>query len=128
MSGLEKQVKFGKDGLVPCVAQDAATGQVLMLAYMNEESFRLTMETGIVHYWSRSRGKLWKKGESSGHVQKLHELRLDCDNDAVLVKIEQIGGAACHTGMRSCFYKKAADGALVEDGVKVFDPDKVYGG
>ena len=92
-------------GLVPAVAQDAATGEILMLAYMNRESFAKTVETGEVHYWSRSRRELWHKGGGrSGRVQKVKELRLDCDLDAVLIKIEQVGGVACHTGRRSCFH------------------------
>jgi phosphoribosyl-AMP cyclohydrolase len=114
-------------GLVPAIAQDYETGEVLMLAYLNEESWRLTLETGIVHYWSRSRNKLWKKGESSGNVQHVREIRVDCDDDTVVLRVEQIGGAACHTGFRSCFYRVVKDGALVEDGERVFDPDDVYG-
>ena len=114
-------------GLVPAIAQDAETGEVLMMAYVNAESWRLTLETGIVHYWSRSRGQLWKKGESSGNVQEVAEIRVDCDNDCVLLKVRQIGEAACHTGYRSCFYRVIRDGALVTDGRKVVDPEKVYG-
>jgi phosphoribosyl-AMP cyclohydrolase len=116
-----------QDGLVPAVAQDWETGDVLMLAYMNREAFELTKQTGIVHYWSRSRSSMWKKGESSGNVQRVKEIRVDCDNDCVLVKVEQVGGAACHTGYRSCFYQKVAGDEFVVDGVKVFDPDEVYG-
>jgi phosphoribosyl-AMP cyclohydrolase len=114
-------------GLIPAIAQDEATGEVLMLAYMNQESWNLTLETGVVHYWSRSRQKLWKKGESSGNVQKVCEIRIDCDEDAVVIKVEQIGDAACHTGYRSCFYRVIRDGELVDDGVQVFNPDEVYG-
>jgi phosphoribosyl-AMP cyclohydrolase len=114
-------------GLVPAIAQDYETGEVLMLAYMNDESWKLTLETGIVHYWSRSRGKLWKKGESSGNVQKVREIRVDCDDDTVVIKVDQIGGAACHTGYRSCFYRVIRDGELAVDGERVFDPDEVYG-
>ncbi len=91
------------DGLVPAVAQDYKTGEILMVAFMNKEAFELTLKTGIVHYWSRSRKQLWKKGESSGNVQEVKEIRIDCDNDCVLLKINQIGDAACHTGYRSCF-------------------------
>jgi phosphoribosyl-AMP cyclohydrolase len=116
------------DGLVPAVAQDADTGEVLMVAFMNREAWELTVRTGIVHYWSRSRGKLWKKGESSGHVQEVRELRLDCDADCVLARVHQRGGAACHTGYRSCFYTVVEDGATRVDGVRVFDPATVYGG
>jgi phosphoribosyl-AMP cyclohydrolase len=93
-------------GLVPVIAQDYQTGEVLMLAYMNEEAFNKTLETGKVHYFSRSRNKLWLKGEQSGHFQILKEMFIDCDEDAILVKIEQVGGIACHTGNRSCFYRK----------------------
>ena len=116
------------DGLVPAVAQDADTGEVLMVAFMNREAWQLTVRTGIVHYWSRSRGKLWKKGESSGHVQEVRELRLDCDADCVLAKVHQRGGAACHTGYRSCFYTVVENGTTRVDGVRVFDPATVYGG
>ena len=103
------QPDFGPDfskGLVPAIAQDAATGEVLMLAYMNEEAWKRTLETGEAHYWSRSRKELWHKGGTSGNVQKVLSIRLDCDSDTVLLKIEQIGGAACHTGRRSCFYRE----------------------
>ncbi|MDR2386059.1 MAG: phosphoribosyl-AMP cyclohydrolase [Deltaproteobacteria bacterium] len=93
-------------GLVPAVAQDANTGEILMLAYMNRESYQKTLETGQVHYWSRSRKELWHKGGSSGHVQIVKEIYLDCDFDAIVVKIEQVGGVACHTGKRSCFHYK----------------------
>ena len=115
------------DGLVPVIAQDYKDGEVLMMAYMNKESWDLTLETGIVHYWSRSRSTLWKKGESSGNVQEVKEIRVDCDNDCILIKVNQIGDAACHMGYRSCFYRKVDDKDLVIDGLKVFDPDTVYG-
>ena len=111
-----------KDGLVHVVVQDVSTNEVLMCAYMNEEAFGLTLETNIAHYWSRSRKKLWKKGESSGHLQKVHEILIDCDCDDLLLRVEQIGGA-CHTGYRSCFYRKI-DGEVV--GEKVFEPSDVY--
>ncbi len=121
-------VAFDKaGGLVPVIAQDWQTGEVLMLAYMNSEAWDKTLETGKVHYWSRSRQKLWLKGESSGHVQRVREIFVDCDSDTILVKVEQLGGAACHTGHRSCFYRKVEDGALVTVGEKVFDPEEVYG-
>lgn len=118
---LLENLKLDK-GLIVAIAQDYKTGEVLMCAYMNPEAVKKTLETGIVHYWSRSRGKLWKKGESSGHLQKVKEILVDCDADALLLKIEQIGGA-CHTGYRSCFYRRA-DGEIV--GEKVFEPEKVY--
>lgn len=114
-------------GLVPAVVQDAETGEVLMLAYMNEEAFRRTLETGKAWFYSRSRDKYWMKGESSGHVQEVREVRVDCDADAVLLKVCQVGGAACHTGHRSCFYRRVQDGAFVEEGERVFDPEGVYG-
>jgi phosphoribosyl-AMP cyclohydrolase len=109
--------------LRPAIAQDYETGEVLMLAYMDDEALRLTRETGTAHYWSRSRGKLWKKGESSGHEQLVKEILIDCDEDTILLKVEQIGGA-CHTGYRSCFYR-TIDGDVV--GTKVFDPEDAYG-
>lgn len=106
---------FNADGLIAAIAQDAATGEVLMLAWMNAEALKLTLETGRVTYWSRSRKALWTKGETSGHTQRLVEARIDCDQDAILLRIEQTG-AACHTGARSCFYRTvSADGALVRD-------------
>lgn len=114
-------------GLVPAIAQDAATGEVLMLAYMNEEAWRRTLATGEAHYWSRSRGELWHKGGTSGHVQKVHSIRLDCDSDTILLRIEQIGGAACHTGRRSCFYREWREGTVSECSPVIFDPRAVYG-
>lgn len=107
----------------PAIAQDYQTGEVLMLAYMNDEALRLTRETGKAHYWSRSRGKLWRKGEESGHEQRVKEILIDCDEDTILLKVEQIGGA-CHTGYRSCFYR-TIDGDVV--GEKVFEPEEAYG-
>jgi phosphoribosyl-AMP cyclohydrolase len=121
------KLKYDANGLVPAVAQDAATGEVFMLAYMNEEAFRQTVETGYATYYSRSRRKLWAKGETSGNRQRVLELYLDCDLDAVLMKIEQIGGAACHTGFRSCFSWVLRKDEWAEDGVKVFDPREKYG-
>lgn len=103
------------DGLVPAVAQDWATGEVLMVAFMNEEAWRLTLATGVMHYWSRSRRSLWKKGETSGHVQEVKELRVDCDADCVVARVVQVGGSACHTGRRSCFYRVVDGEALRED-------------
>jgi phosphoribosyl-AMP cyclohydrolase len=122
------KLDFEKDGgLIPAIAQDAETGDVLMLAYINEESWNETLKSGCATYWSRSRSKLWKKGEESGNVQKIKEILVDCDNDAVVFKIEQVGGAACHTGYRSCFYTKVVgdDTEIVSE--KVFNPDDVYG-
>ena len=120
-------LKFGSDGLIPAIAQDAASGEVLMVAWMNPESFARTVETGEAHYWSRSRKKLWHKGEESGNVQKVKEIRTDCDKDVLLLKVEQIGGAACHTGMRSCFSWVLRKGQWAEDGVKVFEQEEKYG-
>lgn len=113
-------------GLVPVIAQDWETGEILMLAYMNRESFEETLRTNKVCYYSRSRGKLWRKGEESGNVQKVKEIRIDCDSDTLVVKVEQVGGAACHTGHRSCFFRKIENGKVVEDGIRVFDPKEVY--
>ena len=113
-------------GLVPAIVQCAATGEVLMLAYMNEESYRKTLETGDAHFWSRSRQSLWHKGGTSGHVQKVRAIRLDCDRDALVLLVEQIGGAACHTGFRSCFYRELKDGRVSECCPIVFDPKEVY--
>jgi phosphoribosyl-AMP cyclohydrolase len=110
------------DGLIPAIAQDYATGEVLMLAYMNDEALAKTRETGKAHYWSRSRKKLWLKGETSGNFQIVKEVRIDCDNDAILLLVEQKGGA-CHTGYRSCFYR-TVDGEIV--GQKIFEPQDVY--
>lgn len=106
-------VKWNADGLVPAIAQDSTSGEVLMLAWMNRESLALTLETGDAHYWSRSRGALWKKGETSGHIQHVREMRLDCDGDTLLMKVEQVGGVACHTGRRRCFFQLLEDGRWV---------------
>lgn len=114
------------NGLVVAIAQDAATGEILMVAHMNEESLRRTLETGEAVYWSRRRG-LWHKGQESGNTQRVVELRTDCDGDAVLIKVEQRGGAACHTGKRSCFFRHRVGDGWDDDGVQVFDPAKVYG-
>lgn len=124
---LELNFTKGTDGLLPAIAQDAATGEVLMLAYINEESWQKTIETGKAHYWSRSRNKLWLKGESSGHVQMVKEILVDCDLDTVVFKVEQLGGAACHTGHKSCFYRQVQGDTLEVQGEPVFDPAKVYG-
>jgi phosphoribosyl-AMP cyclohydrolase len=116
-----------KDGLLPAIAQDWQSGEILMLAYINHESWEKTLETGKAHYWSRSRNKLWLKGESSGHVQLIREILIDCDDDTVVFKVEQLGGAACHTGHRSCFFRRIENGEFVVAGTRVFDPETVYG-
>lgn len=121
------QVKYSDNGLVTAIAQDHQTNEILMVAYMNEQTLRRTLETGTMTYWSRSRQKVWVKGESSGNTQDVKEVRIDCDGDAILFKVEQKGGAACHTGHRSCFYRKLGDGTLVETDEPVFDPSSVYG-
>jgi phosphoribosyl-AMP cyclohydrolase len=113
-------------GLVPAIAQDYQTGEVLMLAFMNEAAWNATLTTGRATYYSRSRKCLWVKGETSGNVQRVREIRIDCDDDAVILKVEQVGGAACHTGHRSCFYKKVENGAVHIEGQPVFDPKEVY--
>ena len=121
------EIDFAKGGgLVTAIAQDHSTGEILMVAYMNEESFKLTVETQTAVYYSRSRKKLWHKGEESGNVQKVKGIYIDCDGDAVLMQVEQIGGAACHTGRRNCFYRKVDGDGYIDVGVKVFDPDEVY--
>jgi phosphoribosyl-AMP cyclohydrolase len=127
MQEVIQSLKFDANGLIPTIAQEAATGEVLMVAWMNAESFALTLRSGEAVYWSRSRRKLWHKGEESGNVQKVKEIRADCDKDVLLLKVEQVGGAACHTGYRSCFSWVLKDGAWVEEGVKVFDPEEKYG-
>jgi len=122
--------RFDAHGLVTAVAVDAASGEVLMLGHMNAEALRLTIETGDVHYYSRSRRKLWKKGETSGEVQQVVEILTDCDQDAMVIRVRQTGrGAACHTGRRSCFYRRVTrDGVLEDAGVpRLFDPKDVYG-
>jgi phosphoribosyl-AMP cyclohydrolase len=122
-----KDLCFDKgNGLLPVIAQDHETGEVLMLAYMNRQAWEKTLETGKVHYWSRSRDKLWLKGETSGHVQLLKAAFIDCDLDTMLVKVEQLGGAACHKGYRSCFYRKVQGESLVIIGKPVFDPKEIY--
>lgn len=114
------------DGLIPVIVQCAQSSRVLMLAYMNEEAFHKTLETGEAHYWSRSRKALWHKGETSGNVQKIHSIQLDCDNDTLLLLITQIGGAACHTGRESCFYRQLRDNEVTECSPVIFDPTEVY--
>lgn len=114
------------NGLLPAICQDYQTGEILMLAYVNKQAWERTLATGEAHYWSRSRREIWHKGGTSGHVQKIREIRLDCDRDAILYKVDQVGGAACHTGHRSCFHYVLKDGKTVEVGRKVFDPAEVY--
>lgn len=120
------EVKWDDNGLVPAIAQDVNSGRILMMAWMNREALALTAREKRAVYWSRSRGKLWRKGESSGHIQKLHELRLDCDADVVLLKVEQLGGIACHTGRESCFYRRF-DGSQWQSADPVLkDPNEIY--
>ena len=120
-------VDFDKSGgLVPAVAQDAETGQVLMLAWMNKDAFDETVRTGRACYWSRSRGKLWRKGEESGHVQEVREVLIDCDADTILLKVKQVGGAACHEGYASCFFRRIENGELRTIATRLFDPKQVY--
>ena len=123
------ELDFSKgSGLLPAIVQDHRSGRVLMLAYINKQSWERTLETGEAHFWSRSRQELWHKGGTSGHVQIVKEIYADCDNDTVLFRVEQIGGAACHEGYESCFYKKVErDGSVAVFDEKVFDPEKVYG-
>lgn len=121
------ELDFDKTGgLLPAIAQDHQTGEVLMLAYMNAEAWQKTQETGMATYYSRSRDTLWVKGLTSGNVQKVKEIRIDCDKDTVLLKVEQVGDAACHTGHRSCFHLRVANDDLVVEGEPLFDPKEVY--
>ena len=120
------KVNWSADGLVPAIAQDAESGDVLMVAWMNREALKQTVELGEAVYWSRSRKKLWHKGEESGHTQKVREIRLDCDEDVVLLKIEQSGGIACHTGRRSCFFQRLEDGQWNAVDPVLKDPHEIY--
>ena len=122
MTAQPVSLEFGEDGLIPAIAQDAETEEVLMLAYVTREAVDRTRETGLAHYYSRSRDELWKKGGTSGHTQEVREIRVDCDGDALLYRVEQAGGA-CHTGFHSCFHR-TLDGDVV--GERVFDPEQVY--
>ena len=126
-SALAQDLKWNEQGLVPVIAQDWESGEVLMLAWMNSNALQLTLSEGRAIYWSRSRQALWRKGEESGHIQHLKELRIDCDADTVLMKVEQIGGIACHTGRRSCFYQRIENGAwsVTDDVIKA--PEDIYG-
>ncbi len=125
MDWLDK-VKWDANGLVPAIAQEALTGKVLMVAWMNRAALEQTVAGGEAVYWSRSRRKLWHKGEESGHVQKVRELRLDCDEDVILLSVEQVGGIACHTGRHNCFFQKYADGRWVVTDPVIKDPKDIY--
>lgn len=120
------KIKWTADGLVPAIAQDYASGKLLMMAWMNRESLKLSVQEGRAIYWSRSRNKLWRKGEESGHVQYIKDIRLDCDNDVILLMVEQIGGIACHTGRERCFYKQLQGDRWVEVEPVVKDPQHIY--
>jgi phosphoribosyl-AMP cyclohydrolase len=123
------ELNFAKsaDGLLPAIVQDYLTKEVLMLAFINRTAWEKTLQTGKAHYWSRSRNTLWLKGESSGHLQLVHRILVDCDEDTVVYQVEQLGGAACHTGHRSCFYRVLQGEQLVSEGERLFDPEVVYG-
>ncbi len=118
-------VAFDAGGLIPAIAQDVVSGRILMFAWMNRESLALTSQTGFAHYWSRSRGRLWRKGEESGHRQRVAEIRLDCDEDVILLQIEQVGGIACHTGRQSCFYRRLEGDRWVEVDPVLKPPDQI---
>ena len=120
------EIAWNSDGLAPAIAQDADTGLILMVAWMNREALALTVNENRAVYWSRSRQKLWRKGEESGNVQQLRELRLDCDNDVIMMQVEQIGGIACHTGRRSCFYRVLRDGQWQSVDNMIKDPKELY--
>jgi phosphoribosyl-AMP cyclohydrolase len=126
VSAILDGIKWDKDGLIAAIAQDAVTSEVLMVAWMNREALALTIEQNRAVYWSRSRQKLWFKGEESGHVQELKELRIDCDADVVLMKVNQLGGIACHTGRRRCFFRVYKDGEWVVDETVLKDPKEIY--
>ncbi len=119
-------IRWTEDGLIPAIAQDAQSGRILMMAWMNRESLTLTAQEGRAVYWSRSRQKLWRKGESSGHVQQVSEIRLDCDEDVIVLQVEQLGGMACHTGRESCFYRVLNDGEWVSVDPVIKDPKEIY--
>ncbi|MEO5357286.1 MAG: phosphoribosyl-AMP cyclohydrolase [Nitrospirae bacterium YQR-1] len=121
---MEVNIKYDGNGLIPAIVQDAANGEVLMMAYMNEQSLKETIRSGYTHFWSRSRQKFWKKGESSGHVQEVKEILIDCDGDTIVIKVIQHGPGACHTGHRTCFYRNM-DGVEVSE--KTFSEEDVYG-
>jgi phosphoribosyl-AMP cyclohydrolase len=120
------QINWAQDGLVPAVAQEAGSGRVLTVAWMNREALGRTVESGEAHYWSRTRRKLWRKGEESGHVQKVRSVRLDCDEDVILLEVEQVGGIACHTGRHSCFFRRLDGGRWVATDPVLKDPGEIY--
>jgi phosphoribosyl-AMP cyclohydrolase len=120
------EIKWTDDGLIPAIAQEIETGKVLMMAWMNREALELTVKEGRAIYWSRSRNKLWRKGEESGHVQILKDIRLDCDNDVILLEVEQLGGIACHTGRHNCFFKQLQNDEWVEVESVIKNPDEIY--
>lgn len=120
------EVHWDANGLVPVIAQEHDSGRILMFAWMNREALQLTYETKQAVYWSRSRNKLWRKGEESGHVQHVHEIRLDCDEDVILIQVEQVGGIACHTGRHNCFFKRLDNGNWLVDQPVIKDPDEIY--
>jgi len=124
---LTDEINWNEHGLIPAIAQDWQTGEVLMLAWMNAQSLELSVTEGRAVYWSRSRDRLWRKGEESGNVQLIKELRIDCDADTVLIKVEQVGDIACHTGRRHCFFNKLKDGAFIISEAVLRDPDEIYG-
>jgi phosphoribosyl-AMP cyclohydrolase len=130
MTSLKKswldEVSWDTNGLVPVIAQEYNTGRILMFAWMNREALQLTYDNKQAVYWSRSRNKLWRKGEESGHIQHVHEIRLDCDEDVVLIKVEQVGGIACHTGRHNCFYKRLENGNWLVDQPVIKDPKDIY--
>jgi len=121
-----EDMAWNDDGLVTAIAEDAESGRVLMLAWMNRDALRETAETGRAVYWSRSKGRLWRKGEESGHYQNVREIRLDCDGDAVLLSVEQVGGIACHTGRESCFFRRLENGAWREVEAPIREPSEIY--
>jgi len=125
MSWLD-EVHWDRDGLVPVIAQEHATGDVVMFAWMNREALKISADTMQAVYWSRSRNRLWRKGEESGHVQKIHEIRLDCDEDVILLRVEQVGGIACHTGRHSCFFKKLKQESWLIDQPVIKNPEEIY--
>jgi phosphoribosyl-AMP cyclohydrolase len=121
------ELNFEKQGgLIPVVIQDFKTKEVLMMAYTDITAWKLTLKTGLVHFWSRSRKKIWKKGEESGYIQEVKEIRIDCDEDSILIKVRQVKGAACHKGYRSCFYRVLQNNKLKKDGEKIFEPKEIY--
>ena len=126
-TGLRFQPKFDAHGLMPAIVTDAASGEVLMFAWMNAQALGLTLETRIAHFWSRSRQRLWRKGEESGNVQEVRDVFVDCDGDTILLKVHQIGGAACHEGYASCFFRRLSGDGVEVVGERLFDPAKVYG-